>query len=281
MRCAITGAGGYLGRVLSKSFTAQGWDIVCLTRRGGDEKNVQFQLAKTDPEKIPWQNVDALVHGAWDFSLTRWEEIHRVNVLGSIALLRAAKNAGVKRVVFISTFSAFEGCRSLYGRAKLEIEKEALTLGCAVVRPGLVYGPGATGGTMGQLENAAKRGGIVPLLGDGSFAQFPVHEDDLARLIFLLCQPDAPIPREPISAAPAQKITLRELVETIAKKNNQRVFFVPLPWRILLAGLKTLEALHLPAPFRSDSLLGIVFQNPAPKFGLPESLPLRFRNYEP
>ena len=45
------------------------------------------------------------------------------------------------------------------------------------------------------------------------------------------------------------------------------------------AGLKTLEMLGLPAPFRSDSLIGIVFQNPAPQFGLPEIPSVTFRPY--
>jgi nucleoside-diphosphate-sugar epimerase len=96
-----------------------------------------------DPRRLPWGQVDALVHCAYDFRPKRWPEIHRVNVDGSIALLRAARESGVKRAVFISSLSSFPACRSLYGQAKLEIEAAALELGCAVVRPGLVPARGA------------------------------------------------------------------------------------------------------------------------------------------
>ncbi len=54
---------------------------------------------------------------------------------------------------------------------------------------------------------------------------------------------------------------------------------MPIPWRLMYAGLKTLEILGFPAPFRSDSLIGIVFQNPAPAFDLPELPRVTFRPF--
>jgi hypothetical protein len=54
---------------------------------------------------------------------------------------------------------------------------------------------------------------------------------------------------------------------------------MPVPWRLIHCGLKTIEALHLPAPFRSDSLVGLVFQNPRPDFSLPEMPQISFRRF--
>jgi nucleoside-diphosphate-sugar epimerase len=256
-RAAITGALGYVGSAIARGFRAHGWEAMELGRRA----EPRFELG-AEPV-VDWRGVDALVHCAWDFGLKRWEEIERVNVRGSVRLLEAARNAGVARGVFISSLSCFDGCRSLYGKGKLAVEAEALRLGFAVVRPGLVYGE-RPGGMMGLLERAVKAGPVVPLIGDGSQPQYPVHEEDLAELVFLLCQ-TAP-PAEPVSAASGEAVPFRDLLRRLAARHGRTPFFFPVSWPLILAGLKSMEAVGLNPPFRSDSLTGFVFQNPRPNF---------------
>ena len=85
-----------------------------------------------------------------------------MNVEGSRKILEAAREAKTPKIIFISSISAFDGCRSLYGRAKLEIEKIALDCGALVIRPGLVYGEGA-GGMFGKLVAQMKKSSVIPL----------------------------------------------------------------------------------------------------------------------
>jgi nucleoside-diphosphate-sugar epimerase len=119
---------------------------------------------------------------------------------------------------------------------------------------------------MGALEAAVKASSVVPLIGDGSYPQYPVHEEDLAALVFTLCQQQNP-PTEPMAAASSQAIPFRELLRRLAARNGRNPpIFVPIPWPLILAGLKTMERLGLNPPFRSDSLTGFVFQNPRPNF---------------
>jgi len=253
---AITGASGYVGSAISRCFRAHGWEVLELGRR-----NVQrFELG--GEVAVDWSGVEALVHCAWAFGVKSGEEAERVNVRGSVRLMEAAREAGVARGVFISSLSCFEGCRSLYGKGKLAVEPEALRMGFAVVRPGLVYGP-RPGGMMGALEKAVKASPVVPLIGDGSYPQYLVHEEDLAELVFKLCQAGK-APAEPVSAASGEAIPFRELLRRIAARHGRKPFFVPVPWRLILAGLKTMESVGLNPPFRSDSLIGFVFQNPEP-----------------
>ena len=277
-KCAITGAAGYVGSAIRSYFVSQGWEIVELGRRRSSQaaNHIYYDLT-SDPGSIPWEGIDALVHCAYDFHLTNWEDVQRVNVEGSIRLLQTAKARGVAHGVFISSLSCFEGCRSLYGKAKLLIEAEALRLGFGVVRPGLVWGDNP-GGMMGSLMRVAAKGRVIPLIGDGSSPQYLVREEDLAQLVFELCQRIPP--SRAISAANGEQNSLRSLLSKIAVKHGRRPFFIPVPWRLILAGLKTLEFLHLPAPFRSDSLIGFIFQNPAPDFRLPELPELAFRPFE-
>ncbi|MDR3404068.1 MAG: NAD(P)-dependent oxidoreductase [Chthoniobacter sp.] len=278
MRCAITGAAGHVGSAIARCFRSHGWDVLGFGRRSLTyAERVPYELGD-DPRLLPWDGVDALVHCAYDFRPKRWRQIHEVNVEGSIALLHAAREHGVKRVVFISSLSSFPGCRSLYGKAKLEVEEAALALGCTVVRPGLVWSNTA-GSLMRSLEHAA-RSRFVPLIGDGSYPQYLVFDEDLAELVCALGQPEAPAIGRAISAAHPHRHSLRDLLQLLADKQGSRLTFVPIPWRLMYAGLKTLETLGLPSPFRSDSLIGIVFQNPAPQFELPEMPGATFRPFE-
>jgi nucleoside-diphosphate-sugar epimerase len=280
MKCAITGASGFVGSAIAQAFRDRGWEVLSLSRRSAPAATEHFSWSlNTDPNTIPWKGIDALIHCAHDFNLTKWEDIHRVNVEGGLRLLHAAKEHGVTRGVFISSVSCFEGCKSLYGKAKLELEAEALKLGFAALRPGLVYSE-KPGGIMGSLFKVAGLSPILPLIGDGSYPQYLVHSDDLASLIFELCATENDIPSRPLSAANPERIPFRELLRRIAARQGKKVGFLPIPWPLILGGIKTLEALHLPSPFRSDSLVGIVFQNPSPDFTIPPGYKTTFRRFD-
>src|SRR5207245_9025857 len=122
---------------------------------------IRFRLGE-DVAASELKGAKALIHCAYDFKQVPWPAIHAVNVAGSEKLLRAAREAKVERIVYISSISAFEGCRSLYGKAKLEIEKTAHALGATVVRPGLIWGdpPGAM---FERLVRQVEQGRVLPL----------------------------------------------------------------------------------------------------------------------
>ncbi len=240
-----------------------------------DTQHVAYQLTD-DPAKLPLAGVDVLIHCAWDLRATTWDEILAPNVAGSVALLQAAKAAGVSTIIFISSMSAFDGCRSMYGRAKCLVEAEALRVG-AVVRPGLVWAE-RTGGIVGAMEKIIRLSPVVPLIGSGNYPQFPVHCEDVAAFVFRLSTL-AKMPAQPLSAAFPEPLTFRGILQTLARRAGKAPLFLPLPWRLLYAGLKTGELLHAPLPFRSDSLLGLVYANPQPDFALPPELAMNFRPF--
>jgi uncharacterized protein YbjT (DUF2867 family) len=117
-----------------------------------------------------------------------------------------------------------------------------------------------------------KRSRVVPLLGGGAQRQFLVHDEDLARLVNRCIAGEIPPPREPITLAHEESLTMRQLLNQLASALGKRLTFLPVPWRLVWLGLKSLELFGLPAPFRSDSVIGLVYQNPSPSFQLAKSL---------
>lgn len=280
--CAITGANGYIGSRIAAHLRREGWivyelrhDLKSAVARDG--LLLPYSLEE-DVKPGVLRSVRALVHCAYDFRPTRWEEILAVNVKGSLRLLAAAQEAGVKRSIFFSSMSAFEGCQSLYGRGKMEVEKEALKMGAVVIRPGLVFGRNA-GGTFGTLYGLVSASKIVPLIGSGSQVQYLAHEEDLCRLIAKICAVESDRIDSPISAAAERSVTLREIVKVVAEAQGQKKIVIPIPWRVVWLGLKITERLGLGIGLRSDSVIGLVNSNRNPDFVPLRRMGVPFREF--
>jgi nucleoside-diphosphate-sugar epimerase len=265
MKVGITGAGGYVGSHLARSFEVQGHAVVRLSRTGG------FHLGEPiQPEILT--GLDALIHAAYDFGARSPSEIERVNVRGSIALFEAAALAGVGRLVFISSMAAFPGCRSLYGQGKLAVEAQVLRLGGYVVRPGTVYGA-EHGGIFQTLSAVVEKLPVIPLPGSGRQALYLIHDDDLSAFIERLLRIDLPQGARLVNAACPEPLTLREVLARVARSLRHRRIFVPIPSGLLMGLLRVGEViLGRKCPVRSDSLLSLLNSNPAPDFSRPTAL---------
>jgi hypothetical protein len=69
-----------------------------------------------------------------------------------------------------------------------------------------------------------------------------------------------------LTAAHAQPWPFKQLLLEIARGLGKKVKFIPLPWRLVWAGLKSAETCGLRLNFRSDSLVSLMHQNPNPDF---------------
>lgn len=263
---ALTGASGFVASQLASRFERDGWSVTRFSRSGAGDVN--FRLGDdVSAEEFRSRNIGALVHCAYDFAPIAWSEIERVNVVGSRKLLDAAASGGVQRIVVLSTISAFPGCRSLYGRAKLEIEAAAQRLGAAVLRPGLVFvdADSQSGGMFGSLTRSA-RASVVPLIDSGVHCQYLIHVDDLYRLVSGLAAGELPRPNRPVVAASPRCWPMRELIAQLGRQQGRRPRFVGVPWQVVWLGLKTAELARLRLGYRSDSVISLVNQDPHPDF---------------
>src|SRR5580700_10830525 len=120
------------------SLEPRGVELVRRPRPG--DRALPWRLGEDPPAEL-LQRADALVHCAYDFAPRRRDAVWRVNVEGSAALLAAAERARVRRILVLSSMSAYQGTRQIYGEAKLAIEDATLRVGGIAVRAGLVYGP--------------------------------------------------------------------------------------------------------------------------------------------
>jgi nucleoside-diphosphate-sugar epimerase len=290
----VTGASGFVGGEIARTLCRGGYCVEGWSRRSGSIEGVKwrpFDLADCCAVHFP-SDCRALVHAAYDFSLQDWESIRRVNVANTLKLFQEAVKARVRLLIFISSMSAYPGCRSKYGRAKMLVEDDLRPHGAIIVRPGLVYDEEAREGIYGGLRRLARRLPIIPLVGSGNYPQYLVHKRDLAEFILEVIQSERLHNKDrPFLACHAEPMSLKQLMQALSRHRDStrpagantaatgtdaRVKpCLPIPWPLVYLALRMGEAFGLPVGLRSDSVIGLVYPNPRPDFD-PE---IRFRPY--
>jgi nucleoside-diphosphate-sugar epimerase len=186
MRVLVTGATGFVGRALVPMLTHAGHDVTITVRYGPSAdhlNNVRLQnIGEIGPE-TNWQealkNIYAVIHLAGRAHVMTESEpdplaaYRRINRDGTKRLAEAAADAGVKRLVFLSSIkvngertsnqpyseSAIPQPEDAYGQSKWEGEqalRDIPGLETVVVRTPLVYGPHVKGNFRSLLNICAK-----------------------------------------------------------------------------------------------------------------------------
>jgi nucleoside-diphosphate-sugar epimerase len=274
---AITGASGYIGGRIHAALASRGRTVRGLVRRPDAARGDAFFALDSPVPDTALAGAEVLIHAAHDFTPRGEADLRRVNLEGSRRLLDAARAAGIARVLFISSMAAFEHARTPYGRVKLELEREVAARGGASIRPGTVFGT-PPGGLFAALDRAVRS---LPMLPDfGPRARLPVvHVDDLVMVVEAWLARDAEVGPRPISAAHPELVSFRRILEVIASAADRHARLLPTPPGLALAGLRALESVGLHAPFRSESLTGMLHGNPDPQL-TPEVLGVSLRPYD-
>ena len=246
-KIGVTGASGYVGGRIASQLEKAGYEVLELGRtKTGFRDHVNWSLGQAIPN-VP---LDALVHCAWDFLEPE------KSAKGSAKLFDDAKKKNIPKNIFISTLSAFEGARSLYGQEKLHVEKYVTrTGGVKIVRPGLVYGENP-GGMVGALIKAIQKFPVVPLVG-GRQLFYTCHEIDLGVSIARLLEIESnEFPM--VVAAAKEMISFKRILEGIAAKKKLSRLLIPIPAFPVMLALVTMESIALRPKFRSDSLTSLL-----------------------
>ncbi|MFN3387627.1 MAG: NAD-dependent epimerase/dehydratase family protein [Allosphingosinicella sp.] len=183
---AVTGGTGFVGSHLLRLALADGYDVRALTRgwKPPEDEIAWVDGALDRPETLVklCTGADAVIHVAGMINGSR-AAFEAVNVGGTANMIDAARKAGVRRFIHVSSLAAREPGLSAYGWSKAKSERlvAASGLDWTIVRPPAVYGPGDRE-TL-ELFRMARRG-LVALPPRGHFSV--IHVEDLCRLILAL-----------------------------------------------------------------------------------------------
>ncbi len=250
MKIFLTGGTGFIGGHVAKQLRDRGDEVRALVRspeKGRDLEALGCELVPGDlgdeaAIAAGMEGCDAVIHGAAIYEVgipaSRHEEMHRANVEGTERVLRAALEAEIPKVVYISTVAVFGNTRgeivdetyeadgesftSYYEQTKYEAHQVAKRLiaeglPCVIVQPGGVYGPG----DHSELMNMTKMvlAGKMPMIPFPDLGIIIVHVDDVAAGV-LLALDKGRIGESYVIGADCA--TNRQLVETVADLSGKR-----------------------------------------------------------
>jgi len=169
-RVLVTGASGFIGKPLVAALLRTSYVVRVATRRSVSFPNSVDEVIIPDlAYPVEWKpilrGIDIVVHLAGlahtDESNLPFDEFDRINSIATLRLANAAKKAGVKHFVYISSVRAQVGPIAAqivrerdrphptdqYGRSKHAAERaiESVHLPFTILRPVVVYGPHARG----------------------------------------------------------------------------------------------------------------------------------------
>jgi nucleoside-diphosphate-sugar epimerase len=247
----LTGGTGFIGGNVARRLRDRGDEVRALVRnpaRGKELAGIGCELVNGDLDDGPaigrgMTGCDAVIHGAaiYKVGIPKRERraMYDANVLGTERVLRAALQARIPKVVYISTVAAFgqtdgdivdESYRhsgkygSYYDETKHKAHEIARRLiddeglPCIIVQPGGVYGPGDHS-DLGEQIIRYVDGKTPAIMSFPDFGMTMVHVDDVADGV-LLCLDEGKTGEQYVLGG--QVTTVREIFDTLARITGRK-----------------------------------------------------------
>jgi nucleoside-diphosphate-sugar epimerase len=263
-RILVTGANGFIGRHLCRRLARDGAAVVAAVRRA-DAPDIDGIAARAVGDIGPgtdWTpllaGVEAVVHCAARVHVLKESEpdplaaFRKVNVAGTVRLAGQAAEAGVDRFVFLSSIGARTAeaaaargaAAGPYQQSKWEAE-QALTsitaesgMATVILRPPLVYGPGAPG-NFRQLRRAIVRGWPLPLRSIDNRRSLIFVENLTSAILTCLSHPQAP--GHVFAVSDGEAVSTPRLVGLMAQALGRPARLLPCPPALLRLALRLLR----------------------------------------
>jgi UDP-glucose 4-epimerase len=258
MHFLVTGGAGFLGAALSNRLARDGHQVrVIDDLSAGDsaqlDKRVLFTRGDVANRPKLWtllQDVDCVYHLAARVlvseSILYPREYNDVNVGGTVSVMEAMRDAGVRRVVFTSSGAVYgeqphqpvredqsPNPQSPYAVSKLAAEYYVRTIGAlwgietVVLRVFNTYGPGQNlppshPPVVPRFLHQALRGGSLVIFGGGGQTRDFVYVDDVVEAL-VAAATAADVDRRVINVGSGQNTSINELARLVTKVVGQEV----------------------------------------------------------
>ncbi|MCX7625796.1 MAG: Gfo/Idh/MocA family oxidoreductase [Candidatus Sumerlaeaceae bacterium] len=264
MKVLVTGASGFIGSRLCRYLQQVGHEVIAVVRpRSAPARYPAGTIVYAQlPYGIPFSAFDgleAIIHCAGTTTGQSVAESIAVNVETTRVLCEhAAKCDNLRRLIYISSQSAHERAISIYGRTKRAGEDvvRRSSVPYAIVRPGLVFGPGNEG-LFARMRRTVERLPVIPLLGGGKALVQPIEVTDLCRALER-CLHLPPGESFEFNLGEPEPMTLAEFLQAIAQAHRgKRKPAISIPLAPLEFLVRTAERLRMPLPVTTDNIEGM------------------------
>ena len=263
MKYLVTGGAGFIGTNIVRRLLTDGHKVVVLdnftngkfeNRIQKDAEYIEGDICKMEDLKKVMKGIDGVFHLAaiprMSYSIEDPQATHVVNVDGCLNVLLAARDLGIKRLVYSASSSAYgdqdtypyvetmkPAPKSPYGLQKLIGEEycrlffELYGFQTVSLRYFNVYGQymdpnGAYALVMGKFLKQKKEGQPMTVCGDGEYYRDYTHVDDIVEANILAMNSDKVGNGEVINIGNGEPYSVNQLVKIIG---GEFIFIDPRP----------------------------------------------------
>jgi len=233
----VTGATGFIGRVLVRQLTETGQEVRVLLRPSPRSprlpKGVPVEVAVVglDDERglrAAMRDVRQIYHLASAASLGRRGNLFKTDIEGTRTLAQVAAGADIERFIYLSHIGSNRASAFPVHKAKGIAEEHIRKSGVphTIIRSSVVFGPDDHFTTnFARLIRSTP--GILPIPGDGRSLLQPLWVEDLVTcMVWALQNPD--MVNQTYDIGGGEYFTLRQIMETIMEVTHTRRLIMPL-----------------------------------------------------
>ena len=223
---AITGAFSYTGKYITRRLLALGKEIRTLTGHPNNpnpfgEQIQVFPFNFDQPDKLitSLQDVATLYNTYW-VRFSHGSTTYEQAVDNTKILFKAAKEAGVQRIVHVSITNPDETSPLPYFKGKAILEQNLINSGLsyAIIRPTVIFGTEDI--LINNIAWLLRHFPIFPLFGSGEYRLQPIYVEDMANLVVEAGQQSDNLIKD---ATGPDIFSFKDLVQLIANTLQRKV----------------------------------------------------------
>ena len=269
----ITGATGYIGRHLVTRLVATGEHPRCLVRDTKRAANIlpadKVELVQGDTTqpaslKTALNGVDTVVHAAFitaDHKQSPGNRYEETNVQGTSYLVKAAKEAGVQRIVEISGLGTKSDKPGSYmqGRYLAEQMVKESGLNWTIIQPSVLFGKDAP--FIKGLTDLMRSAPVVPLIGGGKLLFQPIYVEDVVTVIMKVLEDPARTNQKTYTIGGPTYYSFTQIIDELLHTMHISRIKAPAPTPLVSIGAAVMEAILPKPPLTKAAMTLFSFNN--------------------
>ena len=224
-RIIVVGASGFVGKNLRNFLYKNKLNVLAISRKNFREHLSEVKIISTnltDPKlESKLKNYDALIHLIGIGRQTSKSTFEEINLNLTKDVIKICKNAGIKKIVFISGLGVSKSNTSDYFASKYKAEQE-------IINSGLDYTIFRASYIMGKTDHLTKalskqmKNGVIVIPGSGKYRLQPIFVEDVAKII-LEAALHKKFSKKIIDLVGPQKISFEDFVKLFAKNTETKI----------------------------------------------------------
>ena len=225
IRIVVVGASGFVGKNLRKFLHELNLDVLAISRKNFRKHASEVKITSTnllEPKlQSKLKNYDALIHLIGIGRQSSKSTFEEINLNLTKNVIKACKNAGIKKIIFISGLGVSRSNKSDYFVSKYKAEREIINSGLDYTIFRASYIIGKTDYLTKALSKQMKKGVII-IPGSGKYRLQPIYVADVAKIILEAIN-EKKFSKKILDLVGPQKMSFEDFVKLFTKNTSVKI----------------------------------------------------------